>query len=320
MTPTPPATLQVDVDNIWNYLADLGVNEAGDPSVMYQESIERFLDLFSSFKVKATFFCIGRDLLHPRVRALVRRLVREGHEVANHSFSHVQNFSALSRAELHTEIVSAHTLLERATGKRVLGFKAPGWCINAHTLPILHELGYTYDSSYLPSFVSPLLSFARFVLSGGVRTQKKVGSLKTSFGPLHPHYPAVPYHALDSRPLSQSVLEIPQSVFPGIRFPFHSTFVFLLGKVYFRQGLAWMKRTRLPLNYVFHALDLLPENLEPRLAKFPAMRQTLAARQQTLRGILGQITDAYRVQTTAALAKLYAHPARPGAPGAQQRS
>jgi len=300
-----PATIQVDVDNIWTHLSDLGISDHQDAAIIYQESITRFLELFARLNIKATFFCVGRDARFPPVQDMLQTIVRQGHEIANHSLSHLPHFPSLTLPELRPEIVAAHRLLENAAGVPLVGFKAPGWGVNIHTLPILEELHYHYDSSFMPTCLAPLLTLARWALSGGVRTRKKIGSFRHGFAPLHPHFPQVHYPFLKTRRLSASVIEIPQTVFPLLRLPFHSTFVFLGGLTYFKAGLALVKQMQLPLNYVFHAIDLLPENVEPRLARFPAMRKPLAERRLLLQKILEDIKKNFEIKTTIEFSKLY---------------
>ena len=48
------------------------------------------LDLLNEFNVKATFFCIGRNvMLYPEV---YQRIINEGHSVGNHTYNHVNGW------------------------------------------------------------------------------------------------------------------------------------------------------------------------------------------------------------------------------------
>ena len=59
------------------------------------------LDMLASYKIPATFFLLGRSVtLYPE---LVRRMLAEGHEVANHSWSH-PNLKKLSYAKQAEQI------------------------------------------------------------------------------------------------------------------------------------------------------------------------------------------------------------------------
>jgi hypothetical protein len=280
------ANIQIDVDNIWCYLSDLGISDNSSIEVIYQESITRLLDLFDEFNIKATFFCIGNDALNPKVVPFLKRIVNNGHEVANHSLSHPQNFVQLNFKETKKEIEKSNSILEEASISNICGFKSPGWGINNYALDILTNLNYKYDSSIMPSYFLPMLSIGRFILSGGVTTNKKFGNFSNSLKPLKPY------------PINKQVWEVPNSVIPIIRTPFHSTFIYLLGVNYFKFGIDLIKFSNLPLTYVFHAIDLLPESIDKRLLRFPAMKKTLSERYMIIRTILKQINQDFNVLKT----------------------
>lgn len=87
---------------------------------------ERFtpgiLDTLKRYKVKATFFVIGMnanghiDLLH--------RLVNEGHEIGNHTFTH-PNIAITPHKQLKLELNATERLLEGELGVRTLLFRPP---------------------------------------------------------------------------------------------------------------------------------------------------------------------------------------------------
>jgi len=69
------------------------------------------LDLLASRGHKATFFVIGRNLANPRLREFAVKALREGHDIANHSFDH-PDFSTISLKTAVREITSTHALVE----------------------------------------------------------------------------------------------------------------------------------------------------------------------------------------------------------------
>jgi peptidoglycan/xylan/chitin deacetylase (PgdA/CDA1 family) len=69
------------------------------------------LDLLALRGQKATFFVIGRNLSHPNLREVAIRALREGHDIANHSYDH-PDFSTISAKRATKEIVSTHALIE----------------------------------------------------------------------------------------------------------------------------------------------------------------------------------------------------------------
>ncbi len=106
--------------------------------------------LFDDFGVKVTFFVLGivaRD--HP---SLVRRLAREGHEVASHGWDH-RRVTHLDPSAFRLQVRESRALLEDLAGEAVLGFRAPSFSIvpgREWALDILVEEGYRYDSSLYP--------------------------------------------------------------------------------------------------------------------------------------------------------------------------
>lgn len=80
------------------------------------------LDLLSAHRVQATFFLIGRQAaLHPQ---LVERVVAEGHQIGNHSYSHPR-FRELSLARKIEEIEKTDQILARFDGVRHHAVRPP---------------------------------------------------------------------------------------------------------------------------------------------------------------------------------------------------
>jgi peptidoglycan/xylan/chitin deacetylase (PgdA/CDA1 family) len=84
---------------------------------------ERLLDILKEQGVKATFFVIGFEAeLHPEI---VQRMVREGHLVANHTFSHV-TLTKIPVNLISAEYQANNDLLFKLTGKRPRFCRPPG--------------------------------------------------------------------------------------------------------------------------------------------------------------------------------------------------
>ncbi len=93
----PTGTIQVDVDELWVYYESIGRPAPADLAArVYDECIPRLLALFATYGIRATFFVCGRDL--PAQAGSLVEMVRQGHEVANHSTWHRAGFARLSRA------------------------------------------------------------------------------------------------------------------------------------------------------------------------------------------------------------------------------
>lgn len=111
---------------------------------------ERALELFADKGVSATFFTLG--WVAEREPALIRRIVENGHEIANHGYAHdrVHTFTSES---FRADIRKARALIEDAAGAEVKGYRAPSFSIgsgNRWALEVLAEEGYAYSSSVAP--------------------------------------------------------------------------------------------------------------------------------------------------------------------------
>lgn len=100
----------------------------------------KLLDLLRAKGVKATFFVIGH--MADKYPDLVRRMADEGHEVANHTYSHV-TLTKIPAEEVAVEYQANNDAIERITGKRVRYCRPPGGDHDAEVLRRAGSLGLT---------------------------------------------------------------------------------------------------------------------------------------------------------------------------------
>lgn len=115
-----------------------------------ERNVNRILDLLESRDTKGTFFTLG--WIAERYPELVRRIVREGHELASHGYGH-ERASDLTEAAFHNDISRAKSLLEDLSGREVTGYRAPSFSIgtaNLWAFDCLAQAGYKYSSSIYP--------------------------------------------------------------------------------------------------------------------------------------------------------------------------
>jgi len=75
----------------------------------------KLLDLLAARHIKATFFVVGQNVAeHPEI---VARAAREGHEIANHSWSH-PNLGKMSDENVRRQLQQTDDAIKNATGKR----------------------------------------------------------------------------------------------------------------------------------------------------------------------------------------------------------
>jgi len=100
----------------------------------------KLLDLLAAHHLKATFFVVGQNAAdHPEI---LKRAVREGHEIANHSWSH-PNLGKMSDEAVRRELQKTDDAIAAAIGKRPTLMRPPYGSITAHQKKWIHEdFGY----------------------------------------------------------------------------------------------------------------------------------------------------------------------------------
>jgi peptidoglycan/xylan/chitin deacetylase (PgdA/CDA1 family) len=100
----------------------------------------KLLDLLAARHLKATFFVVGQNAAdHPDI---LKRAVREGHEIANHSWSH-PNLGKMSDDAVRRELQKTDDAITAAIGKRPTLLRPPYGSITARQKKWIHEeFGY----------------------------------------------------------------------------------------------------------------------------------------------------------------------------------
>ena len=84
---------------------------------------QRLLRLLQQENVRATFFLVGKKL--DKCPELARAMVQNGHEVANHTYNHV-NLGKIDVAAVQHEIWLANASIRNACGQSPVCFRPPG--------------------------------------------------------------------------------------------------------------------------------------------------------------------------------------------------
>lgn len=102
------------------------------------DSTPRILDTLLENNLQATFFVIGRKAVnHPE---LLRRIVEEGHTIANHSYSHHYLIALFSTQKLRTDIQRCNDAIRDITGHVPLFFRPPFGVTNPRYAAVLKDL------------------------------------------------------------------------------------------------------------------------------------------------------------------------------------
>jgi peptidoglycan/xylan/chitin deacetylase (PgdA/CDA1 family) len=100
----------------------------------------KLLDLLAAHHIKATFFVIGENVAeHPDI---IARAAREGHEIANHSWSH-PNLAKMSDEGVRRQLWRTDDAIKSATGTRPTLLRPPYGSITEREKRWIHdEFGY----------------------------------------------------------------------------------------------------------------------------------------------------------------------------------
>lgn len=81
------------------------------------------LDVLRKYNAKATFFCIGKNIeTYPDI---LKKMIKEGHVVGNHSYSHSSFFDFYKKNKIIAEIEQTDALIESVSGLKTKLFRPP---------------------------------------------------------------------------------------------------------------------------------------------------------------------------------------------------
>ncbi|MFI9747710.1 polysaccharide deacetylase family protein [Streptomyces sp. NPDC052494] len=97
------------------------------------------LDVLKEKRVPATFFLLGRNHVD-RYPKVVKRMADEGHELANHTWSH-RILTDLDEAEVREELTLTQTAVEKITGRKPTLMRPPQGRTDGMVSEVSKELG-----------------------------------------------------------------------------------------------------------------------------------------------------------------------------------
>lgn len=98
------------------------------------------LALLERFQVKATFFCIGKNIeLHP---GMLAEAYKSGHIIGNHSYSHSHFFDFYGADKVTVELQATDALIKQAIGRKPAFFRPPYGVTNPNIRKALEVTGH----------------------------------------------------------------------------------------------------------------------------------------------------------------------------------
>lgn len=149
----PKHCISVDVEDYFHVAAfrnSVSLADWGQMPSRVQANTAKVLDLFDELGLKATFFVLG--WVAERYPEIVRQILRAGHELGCHSFSH-QLIYDIGPEAFRQDTNRALDAIQQAGGERITLYRAPSFSITRRSLwalDILLEAGFTHDSSIFP--------------------------------------------------------------------------------------------------------------------------------------------------------------------------
>jgi polysaccharide deacetylase family protein (PEP-CTERM system associated) len=145
--------MTVDVEDYFQvsaFEAHVGKSQWETWPLRVEDNTLRILDLFATHGVRGTFFTLG--WVAERFPNLVKRIVKEGHEIASHGWEHVRVNTQTPEA-FAQDVERTRKLLQDLSGEPVLGYRAASYSIGASeswAWEKLAEAGHRYSSSIVP--------------------------------------------------------------------------------------------------------------------------------------------------------------------------
>lgn len=113
-------------------------------------NVDRVLEILDRQKVRATFFVLGK--VAERFGQILPAVQEAGHEIATHGYGHELVFN-MTPERFREDLTRSLDIIESQTGRRPIGYRAPGFSITDRSLwalPVLADCGIRYSSSVFP--------------------------------------------------------------------------------------------------------------------------------------------------------------------------
>jgi len=112
----------------------------------------RILELLKKYRIHSSWYIPGHTLETYPDRC--GQVYDAGHEIGHHGWSHVPP-ALLSRQEEEEGLVRANEQIKKLTGRYARGYRSPAWDLSPHSVELLLNHGFIYDSSMMGNDFTP---------------------------------------------------------------------------------------------------------------------------------------------------------------------
>jgi peptidoglycan/xylan/chitin deacetylase (PgdA/CDA1 family) len=151
-------TFDLDAETMWTARDPIYANR---PVLMSQGAygwktgIWRIMELLRRYDIHTTFFIPG--LVVEQRPHVVEALLKDGHEIAHHSYTHAW-VTKLTPEQEREEMDRGYQAIKQATGYAPRGYRSPVGELTPTTLKLIREYGFSYSSNFADSDAPYLLS------------------------------------------------------------------------------------------------------------------------------------------------------------------
>ncbi len=109
-------------------------------------AVPRILDLLEKHQLPATFFVPGYTV--EKYPEIVKEIHKRGHEIGHHGFYH--ETPVTKEYDEEKEVLEMGLkAIDEVLGIRPVGYRSPAWDLSNHSLELLSDFGFLYDSSMM---------------------------------------------------------------------------------------------------------------------------------------------------------------------------
>ncbi|WP_394370606.1 polysaccharide deacetylase family protein [Salegentibacter maritimus] len=114
------------------------------------------LKVLAKYKCRAGFFCIGKNIAaKPKI---FKEIIKAGHLVGNHTYTHTRKMGALSVSRMIWEIQECNKIVEETAGIKMNLFRPPFGIVSPKTQKALQKTGLQSVGWSIRSFDAVLSS------------------------------------------------------------------------------------------------------------------------------------------------------------------